>query len=424
MFRIAIIGGGLGGLFAALCIHHHCAEYVKIDVYEQAPEYSEIGAGVGIGPNAAKLFEKLGLLDQAVRVAGKRENVWLSFRRYDTGEEVHTVYIPKNGNTTQLPMHRADLLDLLVRAIRERGAAQLHTKKRCQKLEDRGKLMHVTFEDGTTASANLVVGADGIHSAVRSHYIHESPQYGGMVLYRGLCPVEDIKDEWNLSTFAALWMAPGKHFLTFPISNNKIINVVAFVSTPWDKVGDVRESWTLAGDKKAVQDEFNNFAPLVQSVIKKMNTNPLKWVLFDRKSTSQWIFSNGKVALLGDAAHAMCPHQGAGAGQSMEDGYVLGRALDDYFRHLDTSCQYSLQDALHLYQSIRYPRSEKVQVTSRQAGDLYELRTPEVTGLSFEESLPVVKAMLQDRMKWIWSEDLDQLYETARRKSQGPLERL
>lgn len=136
MFRIAIVGGGLGGLFAALSIHHHCSsQAIQIDIYEQAAQYKEIGAGVGIGPNAARLIEKLGLGDEARKIAGKRDDVWFTFRRYDTGDEVLTVPMPETGKMLQLPMHRAEFLDLLVQTIKQRGAATLHTRKQCRKLE-------------------------------------------------------------------------------------------------------------------------------------------------------------------------------------------------------------------------------------------------------------------------------------------------
>lgn len=135
-FRIAIIGGGIGGLFAALSIHHYCpTEDIQIDVYEQAAQYKEIGAGVAIGPNAARLIEKLGLLEEASKIAGKRGKDWFSFRRYDNGAEVLTIPIPEEGRMLQLPMHRAEFLDLLVLAVGARGAATLHTNKQCQKLE-------------------------------------------------------------------------------------------------------------------------------------------------------------------------------------------------------------------------------------------------------------------------------------------------
>lgn len=138
MFRIAIIGGGIGGLFTALCINHYCApDQIQIDIYEQALEYKEIGAGVGIGPNAAELIRKIGLLDEARKIAGDRNGIWLSFRRYDTGAEVLTVNTPQEGNTTQLPMHRAEFLELLVKAVRRRGAAVLHADRKCKSLEVR-----------------------------------------------------------------------------------------------------------------------------------------------------------------------------------------------------------------------------------------------------------------------------------------------
>lgn len=136
MFRIAIIGGGIGGLVTALSLHHHCqSANIQIDIYEQANEYKEIGAGVGLGPNASRLIEKLGLVEEMRRIAGKRNHIWFTFRRYDTGAEVLRIEVPEQDRRLHLPMHRADLLDLLVRETQRRSAAVLHTKKQCRKLE-------------------------------------------------------------------------------------------------------------------------------------------------------------------------------------------------------------------------------------------------------------------------------------------------
>lgn len=136
-FKIAIVGGGIGGLCAALFIHHHCAGDVELDVYEQALEYKEIGAGVGIGVNAAKLLAKINLLDEALAIAGSRNRVWLSFRRYDNGEEIVTIPIKETGKLKQLPVQRAEFLELLYQTILKRAAARLHTNKACRKLEVR-----------------------------------------------------------------------------------------------------------------------------------------------------------------------------------------------------------------------------------------------------------------------------------------------
>lgn len=137
-FRIAIVGGGIGGLFCALSLHYHCKnDNIAIHVYEQASQYSEIGAGVGIGVNAAKLLHRIGLGDALNNIAGDRKGVWISFRRYDNGGDIVTVPSPSNDQQKirQLPVHRAEFLEVLLSAVRERGAATLHTKKICRGVE-------------------------------------------------------------------------------------------------------------------------------------------------------------------------------------------------------------------------------------------------------------------------------------------------
>ncbi|KAL1969663.1 hypothetical protein VTN77DRAFT_8216 [Rasamsonia byssochlamydoides] len=443
-FRIAIIGGGIAGLFAALSIHHHCYRQnqkdantnvsdntngsnglntkldIEIDVYEQAPEYKEIGAGLGLAVNAAKLLDRIGLFDDVRAIAGSRGGVWISFRRYDDSREIHTV--PLKDETTrqkQLSVHRAEFLEILVRAVRDRKAATLHTNKRCVQLEDLGEEMKVTFADGTTTTANLVIGADGIHSTVRSHYIGDNAQFGNMIVYRGLCPMSEVQGWWPFDTYSVSWLAPGKHVLVYPISSNNILNIVAFVTTKKEDLGDTtQESWTMAGDKDSVKRDFSEFDTPVQRVIELMDTQPQKWILYDRQPFKRWVFAGGKVALLGDAAHAMLPHQGAGAGQAVEDGYILGRTLHDFLSSRSatttTNTTRSQEDWLHVYQSVRLPRTERVQATSRQAGELYEMEAPELKGLTYDECVPIVKSKIQDRMDWIWSEDIDQAYEKAR----------
>lgn len=132
-FRVAIIGGGIGGLCAALSIHHHCGSAVHIDVYEQAGQYKEIGAGVGIGVNAAKLLYKIGIGEAVQKIAGIRDGIWISFRKFDDGSDVVTVPSP-DMEIKQLPVHRAEFLDLLLGTIKEKHVAKLHTNKRCRKL--------------------------------------------------------------------------------------------------------------------------------------------------------------------------------------------------------------------------------------------------------------------------------------------------
>lgn len=131
-FRIAVVGGGIGGLCAALSIHHHCAQQdIKIDVYEQALQYKEIGAGIGIGVNAAKILHRIGIGEALNDIAGNRNGYWISFRRYDNSEDIVTVQVDDKQKIRQSPVHRAEFLDLLVDTIKTRNAATLHTKKQC-----------------------------------------------------------------------------------------------------------------------------------------------------------------------------------------------------------------------------------------------------------------------------------------------------
>lgn len=183
-FRIAMIGGGIGGLCAALSMHHHCNHFnaqLQIDVYEQAPAYKEIGAGVAIGVNAAKLLHHLGLSDRLNVIAGDRNGVWISFRRYDDAAEILTIPADDSKVVRQLSVHRAELLDVMCAAVKERNAAVLHTGKRCLSVTQNGMEATAVFQDGTAATADLVVACNGIHSVVRQSFAADKPVYSGRI---------------------------------------------------------------------------------------------------------------------------------------------------------------------------------------------------------------------------------------------------
>lgn len=168
----------------------------------------------------------------------------------------------------------------------------------------------IDFEDGTSGKANLVIGCDGIHSAVRAQFISDNPDYSGRIAYRGLVPISEIEAWWGFDTYSVTWLGKNRHFLCFPISQNKILNIVAFVAEKEENLGDLKESWTAVGKKEEVFEAFNLFEERVQKVIALMDERPSKWLINDRKPLDQWIYLGGKVVLLGDAAHAMTPHQG------------------------------------------------------------------------------------------------------------------
>ena len=189
---------------------------------------------------------------------------------------------------------------------------------------------------------------------------------------------------------------------------------MAFVTKSEDEVGDLKESWTSTCDKRELEDDFAQFEGEVQKIIRLLPRESSKWRINDRPALDQWHYMGGKVILLGDAAHATTPHLGAGAGQSFEDGWVLGRALSDYLSGSPQPHFTSLSSMADLYQRVRQPRARMVQVASRAAGNMYELQTEQLKDLNFDECLPLLAEQTEKRMRTVWEEDLDCVYETAR----------
>lgn len=414
-FRIAVIGGGIGGLFCALSLHHHVKHRLHIDIYEQASQYREIGAGVGLGPNAAKLFHEIGIGDRLNAIAGHRNGVWISFRRYDTGAELVTIPSVETSKVRNTPVARSEFLDTLIDVIRERNAATLHTNKRCVGLSEQSPdQITIQFADSTTATANLVIAADGIHSAVRAQFASDKPVFGGMIAYRGVIPMSSLPP-WPFPSYSVLWLAKGRHFLVFPISNNESLNIVAFVTKTEAEAADTEESWTQQCDRQEVEKDFTGFEETVQQIIKQMPQPASKWRLNYREPLDQWVHMAGRVVLVGDASHSMLPHQGAGAGQAAEDDYILAQCLNEYLSQKDK--QTSLERWMQLYQDVRLPRAQKVARTSKEAGETYEMVTPDLLDVPFEEALPLVRERIEERMKWIWTEDLGEALERAKNEA-------
>ncbi|KAK8077279.1 hypothetical protein PG996_003449 [Apiospora saccharicola] len=459
-FRIAIIGGGIGGLFCALAIHHHHHHHhhsttatlssqtdgegsgsnssnggdeankgkrdIQIDVYEQAPEYREIGAAVGVGINAARLLHRLGLGAGLIKVAGRRQGTWFTFRRFEDSGEV--VSIPD--------------ADTEPGDVRQGGAAKLHTEKACAGVsvlddgsEGKGKV-EVRFRDGTSAIADLVVGCDGVHSVVRDRFVTDANNKSvesGMIAYRGIVPTSALEKDWPFEHWSNIWVAKHRHFLSYPIADNTQLNIVAFVTkrlgggrvindaeNEQNKYKNIRESWSSLCDRAEVVADFDGFDEPVQRIIGLIDERPGRWKINDHEPLSRWHFAEGRVVLVGDAAHAMLPHMGAGAGQSIEDGWILGRALAEYLENNPPNSSSnrrkfeSLESTMQFYQDVRLPRAQKVQAGSRVGGNLYELQTEEMSKLSYEDALPVMTESLRERMKFVWSEDVDDSYNRMR----------
>lgn len=273
--------------------------------------------------------------------------------------------------------------------------------------------MRLHFADNTTSEADLVVACDGIHSTIRHQFVEDDPLFSGWIAYRGIVPLSSL-EPWPFPEYPNLWVAKHKHFLVYPISANKEMNIVAFATKSEEEIADLKESWTSTCDRQELEDDFAEFGEEVQKIIKLLPRESSKWRINDRPALGLWHYMNGKVILLGDSAHATTPHLGAGAGQSFEDGWVLGRALSEYLSGSSRPHFKSLATTAELYQRVRLPRAQMVQAASRTAGKMYGLQTDQLRDLGFEECLPLLAEQTEKRMRTVWEEDLDTVYETAR----------
>lgn len=348
--RVAIVGGGIGGLAAANALVRRGAE---VTVFEQAAELGEVGAGVMITPNSIRLLARMGFGPDVARLGVKigEESAYLrmdgskvgAIRTGDTAGE-HGVY----------GMHRADLLAILTEGL---PAGVVRAGHRCQDFSQGANGARLRFENGNEFEADVVVGADGLHSRLQREVVKPAePVFSGMVAYRGLV-VADRLPAWRRDAHL-VWMGEGKHFMVFPVRGGSLLNFVAFL--PSNHAAE--ESWSGHGDAKVLAAAFAGWDPRVEDLLTQVE-NPFWWGLFDREPLTRW--TNGRLALLGDAAHAMLPHLGQGANQSIEDAVGLAAILA-------ASRRVEVSTALAAYETLRRPRAVSVQIGSRANGQRYD----------------------------------------------------
>jgi salicylate hydroxylase len=346
--RVVIVGGGIGGLFLA---HALIAQGIEAQLYEQASAFSEVGAGVYLTPNSVRHLHRVGL-GQAVEQAGALIHEDSRYYRFDGSEIAPVQVTDPSGWQATYGMHRADLIELLRQGLRPQI---LHTGHRATRFEQHGDVARVSFENGEVADGDVVIGADGIHSVLRPIVHAESaPVFSGTAVYRGLVP-RDLLRDWRPDLWQ-MWLGPGKHFLSFPVRSGELINFVGFVPAR----GIMRESWTAPGDPDQLRQEFEGWDSRIGELLSHVESS-FQWALYDRDPIPTW--TNGRLALLGDAAHPMLPHLGQGANQSMEDGMALSLLLAE---------STDLPGALRSYESLRRTRVADVQLGARRNGMRYD----------------------------------------------------
>jgi len=357
--RTAIIGAGIGGLTAAMTLRRLGHE---VEIYEQADALREVGAGIQISPNGTRLLHRLGLGPALDRVATRP--IAMKMRRWEDGSVLSRKALAGNVETTfGAPynlFYRPELLEVLASGV---PSDIIHLGHRCTGVGSRADQVELAFENGRVETADLVVGADGIHSVVREQLFGpDAPRFSGHVAYRGLVPYERVAD-LDLEPTMTAWLGPHRHFVHYAIGqDSRFLNFAAAVPA---EIGS-KESWSATGRIEDALLEFAGWHPQIAQILRAADgTN--RWGLFDRDPLEHWFA--GRVVLLGDAAHAMLPYMAQGAVQSVEDAFVLARCLEG----VDGSDGAGLHTALRRYQGLRQPRVYELQTRARQNGATFHL---------------------------------------------------
>jgi salicylate hydroxylase len=347
--RIIIVGAGIGGLVTALTLRRAGHQ---VEVFEQATALREI-AGIQIGPSASRILERLGLAN-LMRRYGVRP-LAVQIRRWDDGRILTRQLLgdecERMFGAPYYHFHRAELLDLLTAKL---PADVVRLNHRCVGIKQNSDRVEVEFHNGAEADADLVIGADGIHSTVRQLILGaESPRFSGHVAYRGLVAAERLA-HLGLEVSASSWWGPGHHFVHYFVgAGARYVNWVAVTPGQWRI-----ESCTASGEVADAVREFVGWHPQVTAIISATETVN-RWALYDRDPLPRWTV--GRAALLGDAAHAMLPYMAQGAVQAIEDAAVPASCLDLGSGH-------NLAAALRRYEDVRKPRATQCQEGSRRNG--------------------------------------------------------
>ncbi len=352
-----IVGGGIGGLTAALC----CARQgVSASVFEQASEFGEVGAGIQLSPNCTRVLHDLGLVSELSAVGflprGVEMRDWKSGRMLSFNP-LGDAALEQFG-FPYYHVHRADLLQVLVTAAQANPRIALHTDARVERILPRTNGAAVEI-GGVTHEGDLLVGADGIHSVVRTALFGaEAPTFTGNVAWRGLVPADRLPPGL-VRPMATAWWGPNKHFVHYYVRRGELVNCVCVV----EKQGWEVESWTERGDRAELKADFAGWHDTIQQLIDHMDPDAcFKWALFDRPPMARW--GEGCVTLLGDACHPTLPFMAQGAAMAIEDGAVLARCV---------SQAGDLSTSLARYESLRRARTARVQAGSRRNAKIFHL---------------------------------------------------
>ena len=374
--KINVIGGGIGGLASALALQQRGAQ---VTVLEQAPALSEVGAGLQISANGFAVLRALNVIADVPDDAQISHGTIL--RDYREGRVISRIPAPAAGPTYYY--HRADLLDLLHRAASEAGV-EIRLGAQVVQVHKHPSEAELVLDNGERLRCDCAIAADGGRSAIRPILNGaEAPQFTHQIAWRAVVP-------WSISELmpcASLTMGPGRHVVTYPLRDQQLMNVVAIEErSDWQE-----EGWRLRGDPDELRARFADFGGSVQDILSDVTETHL-WALFLRPVAQNW--QNGRLALLGDAAHPTLPFMAQGACLALEDAWVLAQSFKD---------QSGVSQALAAYEARRFSRTKRVVAAAGSNARNFHLRGP--MRLAAQLALMAIGPRLSKRYEWIYDYD-------------------
>ena len=341
--HILVAGAGIGGLTAALAL---IKQGYRVDLYEQAAELREVGAGVQVSANGTRVLYHLGVGEELQKLACEPQEK--EIRLWSTGQawklfDVGPTSVARFG-FPYFTIYRPDLLAALLNGVKRAAPGALHLGRKAVGFAEEGGRVTLQFAGGGTATGDLLIGADGVHSKVRAQlWGADAPKFTGCMAWRGIVPMEKLPK--HLARIVGTnWLGPGGHVVHYPLHGGAVMNFVGVVERDDWQV----ESWSVQGTHADCLADFAGWHEDVQTLIRNIGT-PYKWALMGREPMAQW--SKGNVTLLGDACHPTLPFMAQGAVMAIEDGVILARCLEAYA---------DIPTALQHYEAARRERTAKV----------------------------------------------------------------
>jgi len=388
--KVIIAGGGIGGAAAALAL---LRKGFDVEVYEQAAELGEVGAGVQISPNGSRALDYLGVFKQLEKVSCAPEKK--EFRLWNSGDswpmfDLGKIAIEKYGYP-YLTVYRPDLLETLVNAAREIKPDVFHLGQPVVDIQQDAQSATLILQDGSSATGDILIGADGIKSTIRRQlWGPDVPKFSGMMAWRAVIPMQNLPSHMQVMV-GSTWIGPGQHLVNYPLRDGKLMNMVGTVERPDWKV----ESWTVEGTTEECLNDYSGWHEDVQSLIKSA-PKLLKWAFGERVPMKKW--SKNRISLMGDACHPTLPFLAQGAVMAIEDAVVLSRCLEQYYSNLET--------ALLVYEQSRSERTCKTVTEARKNTDRFhsaELVTRERAEKYLQKEMG--EAPIHDRYNWLYQYD-------------------